>query len=126
ASAGGSKASTSPRAMPHYVCVLHPFVAGDLRENSAINTAWSYSDINRLYNYEIGAWSGIRFCMSNMVPTFVGVATINPVAGLAGNLATGNYVVQVTASDTQNQYESRIYALAGAVAVVGPNGSLSV
>jgi len=126
AEAGGGKASANPRAMPHYVCVLHPFVAGDLRENSAINQAWSYSDINRLYNYEIGEWSGIRFCMSNLVPSFTGVAAITPTAGSAGSLATGTYVVQVTASDTQNQYESRIYAVAAGVAVTGPNGSLSV
>ena len=60
ADAGGARASNNPRAMPHYVAVIHPFVAGDLRENSSINQAWSYSDINRLYNYEIGEWSGIR------------------------------------------------------------------
>jgi len=126
AEAGGSKASSNPRSMPHYVCVLHPFVAGDLRENSAINQAWSYSDINRLYNYEIGEWSGIRFCMSNMVPNWTGVAAINGVNGVAGNLATGAYYIQVTASDTQNQYESRIYQTSAVVNVVGPNGSISV
>jgi hypothetical protein len=41
-------------------------------------------------------------------------------------LATNNYFVQVTASDTQNQYESRIYQVSGALAVVGPTGSISV
>jgi N4-gp56 family major capsid protein len=126
ADSGGAKASTNPRAMPHFVAVIHPFVAGDLRENSQINTAWSYSDINRLYNYEIGEWSGVRFCLSNLVPSFVGVAQINPTAGTAGSLATGNYTIIVTASDTQNQYESRIYQASGATAVTGPNGSLSV
>src|SRR5499427_1704737 len=34
ADAGGAKASNNPRKMPHYVCVLHPFVVGDLRENA--------------------------------------------------------------------------------------------
>lgn len=126
ADSGGARASNNPRAMPHYVSVMHPFVAGDLRENSMINTAWSYSDINRLYNYEIGEWSGIRFCLSNMVPSFVGVALIQGVAGAAGVLATGNYFTIVTASDTQNQYESRVYQVSAATAVVGPNGSVSV
>lgn len=125
ADAGGAKASSNPRSMPHYVCVQHPFVSGDLRENSAINQAWSYSDVNRLYNYEVGEWSGIRFCMSNMVPSFTGVAVINGVAGAAGTLAAANYQIQVTASDTQNQYESRIYQQTGNIAV-GANGSISV
>ena len=126
ADAGGARASNNPRAMPHYVAVIHPFVAGDLRENSSINQAWSYSDINRLYNYEIGEWSGIRFCMSNLVPSFTGVTAITGTAGTAGNLATGTYPIQVTASDTQNQYESRVYAVSGNVSVTGPNGSISV
>jgi N4-gp56 family major capsid protein len=126
ADAGGARASNDPRRMPHYVSVMHPFVAGDLRENQPIQYAWSQSDINRLYNYELGEWSGIRFCLSNLVPTFTGNAQINPTAGSAGSLATTNYFIIVTASDTQNQYESQIYLVSNSTAVTGPNGSLSV
>jgi N4-gp56 family major capsid protein len=125
ADAGGAKASNNPRAMPHYAAIMHPFVAGDFRENSAVNQAWSYSDINRLYNFEAGEWGGIRFCLSNLVPTFIGVASITGVAGAAGTLPAGTYAIQVTASDTQNQYESRIYQVATGI-VVGANGSISV
>jgi len=123
---GGSKASSNPRAMPHYAAVIHTLVVGDFRSQADVRLAWTYSDLNRLYNYEAGEWSGIRFCKSNLVPTFTGVAQINPTAGLAGALATNNYFVIVTASDTQNQYESRIYQVSSSTAVVGPNGSLSV
>ena len=112
--------------VPHYSCVLHPFVAGDLRENSQINQAWSYSDVNKLYNHEVGQWSSIRFCESNLVPSWTGVAAIQGAAGAAGGLATGNYKIVVTAQDTQNQYESQIYALSNTVAVTGPTGSISV
>jgi len=126
ADAGGARASKDPRSMPHYTSIMHPLVAQDMRENSTVVTAWSYSDLNRLYNYELGEWGGIRFCMSNMVPTFTGVAQINPTAGTSGSLATGNYFIVVTASDTQNQYESRIYQVSASTAVVGPTGSLSV
>jgi N4-gp56 family major capsid protein len=126
ANAGGEKASDSPRRMPHYVSIMHPLVAQDMRENSTVVTAWSYSDINRIYNYEVGEWGGIRFCISNMVPTWTGIAQINGAASSAGTLATGNYLIQVTASDTQNQFESQIYQVSGAVAVVGPNGSIDV
>jgi N4-gp56 family major capsid protein len=132
ADAGGAMASDSPRKMPHYVALMHPLVAQDFRENSTVVTAWSYSDINRLYNYEAGEWGGIRFCLSNMVPTFTGftnsAAGVTYTVGTAGNLAGSptNYYVIVTGTDSQNQYESQIYAVSGANSVTGPNGSIAV
>ena len=124
--AGGRQASADPRAMPHYAAIIHTLAVGDFRQASTVITAWSYSDLNRLYNYEVGEWSGIRFCKSNLVPTFTGVAQITGTPGTAGSLATNTYYIQVTASDTQNQYESRIYQVSGSVSVTGPNGSISV
>ncbi len=125
ADAGGAKASSNPRKMPHYVAVAHPFPLGDLSENQTIVTAWSYSDLNRLYNYEVGEWRGIRFCQTNMCPSFTGVAQVNPVAVGGGTLAATNYFIIVTGSDTQNQYESRIYQVSNSTAV-GANGALQV
>ena len=126
AESGGAKASANPRSTPHYVSVIHPLVAMDMRENSTVVTAWSYSDINRLYNAELGELAGTRFCSSNMIPTFTGVALIGGTAGTAGALATNTYYVRVTASDTQNQYESRIYQVSTGISVTGPTGSISV
>ena len=123
---GGARASSDPRRMPHYVSIIHPFVVGDFSENSTVVTAWSYSDLNRLYNYEVGEWRGIRFCQSNMVPFFTGVTAIEGSNGTAGALASDDYYIQVTASDTQNQYESRVYGVSSAVTVTGPTGSVSV
>lgn len=123
---GQPNAGKDPRGQPHYVSIIHTLVEQDVREINTLVVAWSYSDINKLYNDEIGEVSGTRFVRSNMVPTFTGVAQINPVAGTSGSLATGNYFVVVTGSDTQNQYESRIYQVSASTAVVGPNGSLSV
>jgi N4-gp56 family major capsid protein len=126
AESGGAKASSNPRSTPHYVSVIHPLVAMDMRENSTVVTAWSYSDINRLYNAELGELAGTRFCSSNMIPTFTGVALITGTPGTAGALATNTYYIRVTASDTQNQYESRIYQVSTGLAVTGPTGSISV
>jgi N4-gp56 family major capsid protein len=127
ADAGGARASSNPRAMPHYTAVIHPLVAQDMRENATVVTAWSYSDINRLYNFELGEWGGVRFVFSNMVPSFTGFAAITPTASATGgSLTSGNYYTIVTASDTQNQFESKVYAVSGPVAVTGPNGSLNV
>jgi N4-gp56 family major capsid protein len=123
-----TKASDNPRSMPHYVAICHHAVVADFRQQSDVKLAWTYSDLNRLYNYEAGEWSGIRFCKTNMVPSFTGVANngLTFAAGTAGSLGTASYYVIVTASDTQNQYESRIYAVSGAQSVTGPNGSVSV
>jgi N4-gp56 family major capsid protein len=126
AQSGGAQASKNPRAMPHYTSIIHPLPAQDMRENNTVVTAWSYSDLNRLYNSELGEWGGIRFCESNMVPTFTGVAAIQGTVGTAGALATNSYFIQVTASDTQNQYESQVYQVSNTLSVVGPNGSVSV
>ena len=128
AESGGARASENPRKMPHYVALIHPLVCGDFSENSTVVTAWSYSDLNRLYNYEVGEWRGIRFCQSNMIPSFTGIALVTGTPGTSGNLAGSptNYYIQVTGSDVQNQYESQIYQVSGALSVTGPNGSISV
>jgi hypothetical protein len=126
ADAGGAKASADPRGMPHYTAIMHPLVMQDLRENATVVTAWSYSDLNRLYNFEAGEWGGVRFCFTNMVPSFTAGAQVNGTAGTAGALATGNYFTVITASDNQNQYESVIYAVSNSTAVTGPTGSISI
>ena len=121
-----TKASTSPTAMPHYVALIHPLVTQDLRQNSTIATAWSYSDLNRLYNNDLGEWGGTRFCKTNMMPYWTGVAQVNGTAGTVGALATGTYYVQVTASPAATSVEQKIYQISSSVSVTGPTGSISV
>jgi N4-gp56 family major capsid protein len=112
--------------MPHFVAIGSPLVFGDFSENSTFILAASYSDINKLYNSEIGSWRGMRFCKSNLVPTWTGIAAVNGTAGTSGSLATGTYYIQLTASDVQNQYESQIYQVSASIPVTGPSGSVSV
>jgi N4-gp56 family major capsid protein len=130
AESGGARADDSPRGMPHYIGICHTIPVADWSQNSTVILARTYSAVNRLYNYEIGEWGGTRWIASNMVPTFTGFA--NNANGLAfaaqaggGTFANGNYRVIVTGSDTQNQYESQIYAVSNAIAVVA-NGSIVV
>jgi N4-gp56 family major capsid protein len=119
--------SKSPAAMPHYVSIVHPLVAQDMRENSVVTNAWSYSDVNRLYNNELGAWGGFRWVESNMVPYWTGVAAINGSASTAGGtLATNSYFVQVTAAPVLTSVEQKIYQVSGSISVTGPTGSISV
>jgi N4-gp56 family major capsid protein len=126
AEAGQPKASANPRTAAHYVGIVHSLVQQDMREISLLTTAWSYSDLMRLYNGEFGEAGGIRFVNSNMVPTFTGVAQVTGTPGTSGSLATNNYFIRVTGSDNQNQYESLLYQVSGSLAVTGPNGSISV
>jgi N4-gp56 family major capsid protein len=116
----------SPAVLQHYVGLVHPLVAQDLRENSLIATAWSYSEINRLYNNELGPWGGTRFVETNMMPYFVGVAQVNGTAGTAGGLATASYFIQVTAAPAQTSVEQQIYQVSSSISVTGPTGSVSV
>lgn len=128
AKGSGKLADKSPAASPHYAAVCHTLIVADWSQNSTVILARSYSAVNRLYNYEIGEWGGCRFIDSNMVPTFTGIAQVNGTASLTGgSLATNaNTFIQVTGQDTQNQYESQIYQVSGAINVTGPNASISV
>ena len=126
ADAGGARASNDPRGMPHYTAVGHTLAMQDLRENSTFVLASSYSDINKLYNAEVGELGGVRFCASNMVPFWTGFAQVNGTAGSSGALATNSYFIIVTGQDTQNQYESYIAQVSNSINVTGPNGSISV
>ncbi len=123
---GGANASKSPRVLEHFICINHPSITSDLRGDTDIKTAWSRSDVNRLYNHEIGEWNSVRFCESNMVPGFTGVAAVSGSAGTAGALASDDYFIIVTGSDTQNQYESLIYQVSAGITVTGPTGSVDV
>ena len=112
---------------PHFIGVIHPNVESDLRENSTVVTAWSYSDVAKLYNSEIGQWSQMRFTRSNMVPYYTGFALVTGTPSASGGtLATGTYFVQVTGSLNQNGYEQYIAQVSTGLSVTGPNGSISV
>jgi N4-gp56 family major capsid protein len=127
AEAGGSRSSEDPRKTPHYVALISDLVVGDFRQNATVVQAWSYSDLRKLYNAEAGEWNGIRFCDSNMVPSWTGFAQVNGAAGTAGSLPTSaTYYVIITGQDTQNQYESYVAQVSNAIAVTGPNGSITV
>ena len=134
ADAGGAKASNNPRQMPHYTAIVHPFVAADLRQNPGVQTAWAYSDINRIYNYEAGEFNGIRFCESNMVPSFTGFGATSGGASYTAATAGGSltsaaspYWLEITAYDTNNQFESQVYAISTALSIAsGTAGSIAV
>lgn len=125
---GPRKATANPISHEHYVMVSHPIPLNDFAQNSTVQTAWSYSDINKLYINEVGQWRGMHMCESNMLPNWVGLSQSSGTPSSSGGaLATNaDYYVQVTGSDTQNQFESQIYQVSNAISVTGPTGSISV
>lgn len=118
--------SKSPAVMQHYVAIINPLVAQDMRENATVTSAWSFSEINRLYNNELGPWGGVRWCESNMVPYWTGVAQVNGSAATGGSLATGTYYVQLTASPASTSVEQQIYQVSSSISVTGPSGAITV
>lgn len=120
--------SRSPAAMAHYVALVHPLPTQDMRQNATVANAWAQSDINRLYNNDLGEWGGVRFCKTNMMPFWIGVAdpATNTASSAGGNLATNSYFIQITGSPAATSVEQRIHQVSGAVAVNGPSGSISV
>ena len=86
------------------------------------------SDVNRLYNNDLGEWGGCRFCKSNMIPYWQGLAstTNGTPSGAGGSLASNTYFVQITAAPATTSVEQKIYQVGAGVVVVGPTGSISV
>ena len=124
---GKKKASSKPGAMPHYVSLVHPMVEQDLLQNTSISNAFAYSDLNRLYNSELGEWGGARFCRTNMLPWWIGVAAVTGTASASGGaLATGTYYIQVTGAPAATSVEQRIYQVSTSISVTGPTGSISL
>jgi N4-gp56 family major capsid protein len=114
----------------HYVSICHPLVTQDLAEDTTISTAWSRSDIDRLYNSEVGQWRGVRFTSSNMVPKYVGVAQVNGADGgspAGSTFTTANWYILVTGSPALTSMEERIYQVSAAVSMTaGHNLTLTL
>lgn len=118
---------SDPSVKPHYVALVHPLVEQDLLQNSTISNAFSYSGINALYNGELGEWGGARFCRSNMIPYWTGVAQVNGTGSTSGGgFATGTYYIQVTGAPAATSVEQRIYQVSGSISLTGPTASISV
>lgn len=102
----------------HFVAIMHPLSTQDLLANSTIVTAFSYSQVDRLYTNELGEWGGFRFTRSNMVPTFTGAGTVTASLLAGGSLPTGTTVYPVmTGVNPQTGYEEVVYQTGAGVSV---------
>lgn len=113
-----------PMRAEHLVAVTDPRPLQDLRSNPLVVQTWQYSDHKKLYVNEMGMWSGITFCESNILPSWTGIAQVNG-ANAVGSLTNGTYTIQVTGWDNQNFYESQIYQLSTDISVTTGGISLT-
>lgn len=120
--------SRSPAVMQHYVALIAPFPVADMKTNATVANAWAQSDVNRLYNNDLGEWGGCRFCKTNMMPYWQGIAdpATNTGSNIGGSLAANTYFIQITASPAQTSVEQKIYQVSAGVTTVGSTGSISV
>lgn len=115
------------KARPHYIAVMHPFVEQDFRENPQVQTAWSRSDVDKLYGNSLGYYSGIYWFSSNMVPYWVYGAQQSGTGVLSGgSLADGTYYLVVTGSNSQNGYEQTVYSVSAGITITGGGGFGSI
>jgi N4-gp56 family major capsid protein len=121
---GNSGGTTSP----HFCAVCHTLAVADWSQNQTVILARAYSQVTRLYNYEIGEWGGIRFTESNMVPFWTGFALVTGTPSTTGGTlaASTTYNIIVTGQDTQNQFESYVAQVSGNLTTTGTTGSISV
>ncbi len=103
----------------HYVSIMHPLPMQDLLANSTIVTAFSYSQVERLYTNELGEWGGSRFTRSNMVPSFTGQGTVTATLLAGGSLTTGTTIFPaMTGVNKITGYEELVYQVGAGVSIV--------
>ena len=107
-----------PGRAAHLIAITSPLPFQDLKNNPLVVQTYQHTveGQKHLYTNEMGYWGGMVFCVSNMMPSWTGVAAVQG-ANAAGSLATATYTVQVTGWDNQNFYESRIYQLSNDISV---------
>ena len=116
------------KVAPHYVAIIHPLVAMDMREDPTVLSAWSYSDVNKIYNSELGQLNAVRFTESNLVPSWTGAAQVTGTASAAGGTlpTQANTFISVVELNPVTGQEVVIHQPSGALAVTGPTGSIMV
>jgi N4-gp56 family major capsid protein len=88
--------------------LIDPFIEADLLEDTTFQNAASYSNIVALQNGEVGKWMGVRWMVSNLIPTLsrltdVSSASSGAASGTLANSTT--YYFKVVAVDNATGFE---------------------
>lgn len=96
-----------------FLGLIDPSVEMDLLEDSTFQNAASYSNIVALHNGEAGTWMGVRWMVSNLIPTLGLLASPSGATSAAagGSLANATaYDFKVTAVDNSTGFETLVSA----------------
>jgi N4-gp56 family major capsid protein len=96
-----------------FLGLIDPFVEMDLLEDTTFQNAASYSNIMALKNGEAGIWMGVRWIVSNMIPTLglLGACSSASSAASGGSLANATtYYFKVTKVDNATGFEVEVTA----------------
>lgn len=132
------KKNKTPKINGDYVAVIHPSQAFDLRESKGWLDAHIYSDVQPLYNGEIGKLHGVRFIEATEVRVFRGTALTEESANLtvasAVTASTSVPVAEAITSDdataladrTITDIDGNVYTIASATAGAAGAASLTL
>ncbi len=101
----------------NYVGVIDPAMEQDVTQssNSAFVSASAYSNVKQLYNGELGQWRGVRWMVSNFIPTITGVAAPSFSTPTGGTFAAADYRVYVAYIDVNTGFTTQMSIVASAV-----------
>lgn len=98
-----------PQSGRVFIGLMDPSVEMDLTGDSTFQTAASYSNIVALYNGEAGTWMGVRWMVSNLIPTLARLATPSSASSTGGSLANSTtYYFKVTAVNNSLGFETSV------------------
>ncbi len=94
-----------------FIGLMDPSVESDMTADSTFLTAASYSNITALFNGEAGTWMGVRWMVSNLIPTLTTLATPTKAGQNLGSLANSTtYYFKVGAVNNTLGFETKITA----------------
>lgn len=110
-----------------FMGLMDPSVEQDMTADSTFQTAASYSNILALQNGEAGTWMGVRWMVSNLLPTLSRLATPTTASSAtAGSLvASTTYFAKVTAVNNSLGFETSV-TVEFSPATAGGNTSVTI
>jgi len=81
----------------HYVGVIDPAMEQDVSQNAnnSFTLAAAYSNAKLLFNGEVGMWRGVRWMVSNFIPSLSGIAAPSYSTPAGGTFAAADYRIVV-------------------------------
>ncbi len=92
--------------------LIDPMIEMDLLEDATFQNAASYSNLGPLMNAEAGTWMGVRWMVSNLIPSLTLLATPTTGASAAGGAlaASTAYDFKVSAVENATGFETKVTA----------------